>query len=147
VIIPTWSLQANIIDPDPDMGSLSIDQALNQPQGSALEYFGRMTADVGYRYANPYSDPLGILTAQEHENFPDAKLPYAGMAANEKGQVKVDEWLTGLSKQMQGAYKAMLNGGEPLDVLRTLKLDDISGPTSGKSATDSDSAQEKDATK
>jgi hypothetical protein len=128
VVVPTWNLQANIVEPDPDMGSLSIDHALNVEEGSALEEFHRVEANIGYRFANPYSDPLGILTAAEHESYPGANLPYEGQVAG-ASKSDVDARLKGLAKQMNANYEAILKGGNVVDLLKTLKLDDISKPT------------------
>jgi hypothetical protein len=61
VVIPTWQMQAHVIDPDPEQAELTIDAAMNPEMAN----FRTLTADIGFRQANPFSDPLGVLNEEE----------------------------------------------------------------------------------
>jgi hypothetical protein len=104
VVVPTWQVQAHVLDPDPKMTELTIDAALN-PE---LDQFkNALTADIGFREYNPYSDPLGVLTHDEAVLFPDHHQRYQGMDAS-KDAARED--LTGIAKRLAGLVEAYVGG-------------------------------------
>jgi hypothetical protein len=54
IVVPTWQLQAHVIDPDPEMTDLTIQENVEGKQT-----FRNLTADIGFHVGNLFSDPLG----------------------------------------------------------------------------------------
>lgn len=103
VVIPSWTLQAAIKDPDPVQTELTIDHAVNGDlayfQGKVDANIGLMVKDHGqmvFRQANPFSDPNGIITSDEKALYPNAP--------------NRTEALTGLAKQMDAAMQTLIQG-------------------------------------
>src|SRR3954453_24178413 len=75
VAVPTWQLQGHILDPNNEMEDLSIDAAIlsvdPMTNFNELTTFQQLHAGVGFREANPYSDPLAPITEEEYRNFYD----------------------------------------------------------------------------
>ena len=135
VIIPQWQLRAAIVDPDPDMAELAIDKAVGSPVSGDLENFrGRISADVGYRHANPFSDPIGVITEEENALYPGAKDIIGLRVQNSKKNVDPDfeEQLDGLGKQMNDMFMALLQG----EFKSLYDADDISKPATGNKKND-----------
>lgn len=109
VVIPSWTLIAAIKDPDPAMSDLTLDSAVN---GDVANWQGTVSADIGFRQSNPFSDPQGTITTEEKALFPNAPNQVAnGKTVNDSGTQ-----LTGLAKQMQGAFNSLLSTGNLADI-------------------------------
>lgn len=65
VVVPSWQMQAHVIDPDPEMAELTISESLD-----AKATFRNLSADVGFRVGNPFSDPIATYTEEEKKLYP-----------------------------------------------------------------------------
>jgi len=134
VVVPTWALQAHIEDPDPEMRDLAIDHGVN---GEVDNWRNTITANIGFRQANPFSDPMAVITREEKDLYYANKDLDEGLrVVGETGQDKPD-WgkaLQGLSKQMNSMYEAMITG----DYTELFQTFDASMPKIGKNAEQGD---------
>lgn len=131
VVVPSWSMVAHIEDPDPEQRALAIDHAIN---GDVENFRARVTADIGFRRNNPFSDPLAVISEQEAKLYPKAK-DIVGIKVGGDKPVKDPNWgeaLQGLAKQMNDQFQALLNGKFE-DLLEAQGIDKASGPTKGAS--------------
>jgi hypothetical protein len=128
VVVPTWQLQAHIDDPDPEQRELTINHAMD---GSVENWRNRVSANIGFRQANPFSDPLAVLTKEEAKLYPRA-VDIAGLKVEGSGdpmQSDLRDALSGLAKQMQTMFDSLLQGAYK-DII---EANESSGPS--KSAT------------
>lgn len=122
VVVPQWRMEAHVVDPDPEQKELTIQAATNPEKG---EFINELTADIGFRDANPFSDPQGILTKEEAELFPDA------VAANKKGgklQVQGEQALDSLSARLNQVLGEFTQGNFS-GAMEALGIDVASKPT------------------
>lgn len=81
VVVPEWSMQAHVVDPDPEQDALALDAATRQmvqdyhsPAQQLKQWEshgiaqGQMNAAM-YREGNPFSDPMALITAEEQILF------------------------------------------------------------------------------
>lgn len=143
VVIPTWSLSAHIEDPDPEMRALTIDNTPGAAAAGEVENFrSRITASVGYRQDNPFSDPLATITKEENELYGNTGIDLAGIKVegSKAGQTEPD--LKGFAKQMQDVFASLLKGTFK-DLLSTYDIDTASGPAkTKKKKTDEESTKD-----
>jgi hypothetical protein len=110
VVVPSWSMQAHVVNPDPEQAELSIDNAVGVA-GQIENFEARVSADIGFRRSNPFSDPLATITQEENKLYPGAsdiagiKVQGSGQAAGDLGVA-----LQGLAKQMQSMFEALMSG-------------------------------------
>lgn len=75
VVVPSWKIEAAIIEVDPDMSELTVNVGQRKLAGGRTQMnswdseFDRLTSDIGYREANPFSDSHGVLTKQERKLY------------------------------------------------------------------------------
>lgn len=111
IVVPRWQMQAHIVEADAVQQELTIDAAtamdfsVNEGQ---LTEFGTLTADIGFRQANPFSDPLGVLTKAEAKLWPDYKKSGVRVEGEESGEEAMDA-LMDTSKRLSGFLKQYLN--------------------------------------
>lgn len=142
VVVPTWSLQAHIEDPDPEMRSLAIDNAPGSAAAGEVENFRqRITASVGFRMSNPFSDPIAVITKDENELYGNTGIDLQGIKV--EGSKAGDEQpnIKGLAKQMQDQFSSLLKG-EFKDLLDTYGIKNASGPTSSTKKSDTESTKD-----
>lgn len=108
VVIPEWRLRASIVDPDPAMDELTVDNAANDAKNQ-LVAVGRMTADIGYRRKNPFSDPIAVITKEESELYPRAK-GLAGITVEGSGQTADKPTPKGIAAAMNKQFEALMGG-------------------------------------
>lgn len=128
IVVPSWSMQAHIEDPDPVQRELTIDHAIN---GDIENFKSRVTANIGFRQANPFSDPLAVITKEESTLYPKAK-DIVGLKV-EGSETQTDpDWDTaiqGLAKQATDMFNALLTG-DFKDLVAVYGFENVSGPTS-----------------
>jgi hypothetical protein len=128
VVIPTWTMTAHVEDPDPEQRALTIDHAIN---GDVENFKARVSANIGFRQANPFSDPLAIITKDEDSLYPKAKdikgIKVQGGGGTWEGAQAAQ--LTGLAKQMNSMFEALSGGSSSSDSVALAT--DGSGPTTG----------------
>jgi hypothetical protein len=62
VVVPTWQVEAAVVDTDPRLKELTLRAAQIDPDLTSLQ------ADLGYKLVNPFSDPLaGEITGAEQK--------------------------------------------------------------------------------
>lgn len=108
VVVPQWQMQAHVIDPDPEMAELTISESLE-----AKETFRNLTADIGFRVGNPFSDPIATYTDEEKKLYP-------------KGIVNTEDQLRGIGKRLNDMTNSFVNG-ELGDITKQFE---VSGPAS-----------------
>lgn len=81
VVTPMWRLEAAIIEPDPDHAEYTVSAAMiagsrpqtieddADPNGPWKAEFGRLTADIGYREANPFSSAKEVAFTKEERKL------------------------------------------------------------------------------
>lgn len=63
VVVPTWQIEASVLEPDPEQTELTLEAAQLDPFKTSL------TADIGFRELNPFSYAKGVLTKEEVKDF------------------------------------------------------------------------------
>jgi len=107
VIIPQWRLKASIVDPDPIMDELTVDYA--QAGQTGLQAFGRLTADIGYRRRNPFSDPNAVITKEEADLYPRA-THLKGIQVEGSGKEPEKPDPKGIARVMNEQFTALMGG-------------------------------------
>lgn len=62
VVVPTWQLQAHVLDPDPDMTELTMKNSLDG-KDTGFATFQDLSMEIGYHPNDVFSDPLGIANS------------------------------------------------------------------------------------
>lgn len=107
VIIPQWRLRASVVDPDPAMDTLTVD--FSKDATGQLNEVGRMTADIGYRRKNPFSDPSAVITKEEAELYPRAThLKGITVEGSKKDPGKPEP--KGIARVMNEQFKTLMGG-------------------------------------
>lgn len=118
-----WQLQAFIVNPDPAQVELTTDQGVGSLVGGELENWeGRISADIGYRIRNPFSDPNGYITRQERDLYGKTAGQHVEGEDTDKDMAEADaaavvKNLKGHAKQMHEWFQALVQG----------KLEDVPG--------------------
>lgn len=142
VVVPTWSMSAHIEDPDPEMRDLAIDNSPGSQYAGEVENFrARISANIGFRRANPFSDPIATITKEENELYSNTGIDLAGIKVMGSKDDPDEPDLTGLAKQMQDMFKSLLEGTYQ-DLIDTYGLKDVSGPASKKSKSDDEKTKD-----
>lgn len=146
VVVPSWQLQAHILDPDKDMKDVTTDAAITNQARLAvdplanfneLSTFQQMSAGIGWRETNPFSDPLGVLSADEKQIFPDFNARFEGM---DKAKTSIREDLSGIAKQLSHMVEKYA-GGDVSGVLQQItQLASKAADPQGDSNSNSNSA-------
>lgn len=115
IVVPQWMMMAHVVVPDPETQQLSIDHGLGSLVGGDLANFSkRVSADIGFRSQNPFSDPLGVLTKDEFQLYYDgdkSKLPEGVRVEGEKVAEVGSQNQKYVGKQMSSMFEKLMNGG------------------------------------
>lgn len=141
VVIPSWQVSAHVEDPDPEQRTLAIDHAIN---GDVENWKARVSANIGFRQASPFSDPQAVITKEEATLYPKAKDLQGIKVENTDtawSQDDIDELLDGVGKQMTEMFKSLM-GGSYKDIIEAAGLGtEVSSPAKGGSGSDNSESE------
>jgi hypothetical protein len=122
VVVPTWQLEAHVLDPDPDMTELTVAD-IKDGKDTGLVVFKDLSLEIGYHPNNLFSDPLGIPNSAFEKNL-----------LKENPNVDTKTALEGIGKKLNETLNSYLQQdmGAVLE-----KYDAISAPATAKSGKDS----------
>lgn len=141
VIIPEWQLVAHVVVPDPETQQLSIDNGIGSLVGGDLDFFKKsISADIGFRSQNPFSDPNGLITPEENALYGKDGLPTGVHVEGEKladsvAALDAKNALTNIGKQMSAMFAKLVNG-QVDDIFHALQ-ETIGGEASQPASTQS----------
>jgi hypothetical protein len=114
VVVPQWQMVAHVIVPDPETQQLSIDHGIGSLVGGELANVNqRISADIGFRSQNPFSDPNSAITKEEFQlyyNGDKSKVPEGIRIEGEKVADIGSNAHKAVGKQMSAMFEKLMNG-------------------------------------